>query len=239
MRNPLRSSRHVPSREEEVPSGGASSSHSSPATSLTDDSPPPAYSEFDTGGNEQIDVDLEAAFSNLDLNACSSTTPKPDECIAHLKLLECFKNLREEISNRNGLFGIEDGFSRESLQEVYDNIASECANESEQREKFAQTGRQIERSLNFARDKRWAIYVARAASRYAKWWQKLRDLGNGVDGLGIPPSKRLRVATIEEEQGLEGLMGSGIPCQWNADNLPPIGTLQTPQAFFPQSTDKK
>jgi hypothetical protein len=214
------------------------SSQQSPETSSTNGSPPPSYMLHDSALKEPINVDgapinfdFEAAFSNLTLSAIASKTPDRDECIAHLKLLECFKHLREDISSRNGLFGIHDGYSKDSLQEVYDKIASEATSENEKREKYLKTTNQIEKTLESLRDKRWAIYVARAASRYEKWWKSVPNPGRDREPDSVQSLRRLRVGDIEADHGLETLMGAVIPCQWTADCLPPIGKLELWQAI--------
>ncbi len=66
-----------------------------------------------------------------------------DECIAHLKLLECFHQLRERVSSEDGLFRINSHHTTESSKES---------------------------TPESIREKRWAVYVARAVERFARWW---------------------------------------------------------------------
>lgn len=101
--------------------------------------PPPTYSVNPS--------DLTAAFSNLTLNLASGT-PTKDQCIAHLKLLEAFHQLREDVALTDGLFGI------------HDSLVPAGVLETERLE-----------ILRRIREKRWAVYVARAAARFEKWWQ--------------------------------------------------------------------
>ena len=75
---------------------------------------------------------------------CSSK----DQCIAHLKLLECFHELREAIATTDGLYGIKDDFVPSSLDE-----------------------RSYATLLSKVREKRWSIFVAQAAKRFESWWQ--------------------------------------------------------------------
>lgn len=105
--------------------------------------PPPAYS-MNPSDNPS---DLTAAFSSLNLNL-ASRTPTPDQCIAHLKLLEVFHQLREDVATTDGLFGINDSLVPPNESETH----------------HAEILRRI-------REKRWAVYVARAAARFEKWWQ--------------------------------------------------------------------
>ena len=103
---------------------------------------PPAY----TPDNLDRDVpDITAAFSNLDLTV--SAKPTPDVCIAHLKLLEAFHQLREDISQEDGRFGI------------YDAFADVGQSDRERAELLAQI-----------REKRWQVYVTKASKRFEGWW---------------------------------------------------------------------
>ena len=91
--------------------------------------------------------DITAAFSNLSLDR---TTGKPttDQCIAHLKLLEAFSQLREDIGNTDGLYGIKDDF--------VSSIAADGNKEA----------------LAKLKEKRWCIYVTQAVSRFEAYWHK-------------------------------------------------------------------
>lgn len=100
--------------------------------------PPPAYN---------IDPpDITAAFSSLKLE--DSDKPTPDQCIAHLKLLEAFHQLREDVATNDGVFDLRDDFVPEGLDQ-----------------------QQRAETLLKIREKRWAIYVSKAAKRFEKWWQ--------------------------------------------------------------------
>ena len=61
---------------------------------------PPSYS--------QDAVDITSHFAKLDLNSTSSK-PTVDQCIAHLKLLEAFHQLREDVATSDGLRRISKG----------------------------------------------------------------------------------------------------------------------------------
>ena len=68
-------------------------------------SPPPAYIANTSGETNANPQNLTAAFSNLKLD--DSIIPNPDQCIAHLKLLEAFHQLREDTALHDGLFNIQ------------------------------------------------------------------------------------------------------------------------------------
>lgn len=111
-----------------------------PTSESLEQQSPPAYSAYPS--------DLTAAFSNLTIGR-GSPTPTPEQCIAHLKLLEAFHQLREDVATTDGLFGIND-----SLVSTNESKPNQCD------------------ILRRIREKRWAVYVARAASRFEKWWQE-------------------------------------------------------------------
>ena len=135
---------------------------------------------------------ITAAFSNLDLGPASSE-PTEDRCIAHLKLLEAFHQLREDIATTDGLF------------ELYDDFVPEYLS---QKNKAA--------VLLKIREKRWAVYVAKAAIRFETWWETLIQ----------PGSKMLRGIDIEDgswQRDDEAQEEEVIP--FTPDNLPPLGEL--------------
>ena len=111
-------------------------------------SPPPSYAVDD----ENAVPNITAAFSNLNLEP--SRQPTPDQCIAHLKLLEAFHQLREDVALHDGLFGLQDDFVPSSL-----------------------AGRQREAILTKIREKRWAVYVVKAVERFRRWWQTTIEPG--------------------------------------------------------------
>ncbi|KAL9611357.1 MAG: hypothetical protein Q9167_004006, partial [Letrouitia subvulpina] len=114
------------------------------------ESPPPSYESAVTNGQND---DLTAAFSSLKLGA-QTVKPSQDQCLAHLKLLEAFHSLREEIACTDGLF------------DIHDSISQSAFPETSQRKERAELLLQI-------REKRWAIYVTKATQRYQIWWQKV------------------------------------------------------------------
>ena len=101
--------------------------------------PPPAY--------DTTPPDITSAFSNLNLNA-SDTIPTPSECLAHLKLLEAFFLLREDIGTTDGLCDIRD-----------DSIPASAPEE------------QKNQLIANIREKRWAVYVTNASLRFERWWE--------------------------------------------------------------------
>ena len=114
-------------------------------TTANGDSPPPSYMASTA---KEPPPDISTAFANLNLCEPSALaqTPTPDECLAHLKLLEAFYSLRQDISQHDGLFGINDSFATASTEQ--------------------------ERTQELARirEKRWQVYVSKANKRFEAWW---------------------------------------------------------------------
>ena len=141
-------------------------------------------------GYEVPPPDITAAFSNLKLDDESSPRPTVEQCIAHLKLLEAFHQLREDIGTRDGLFGIKDDFVPPEITEA----------------------KQRAEMLARIREKRWAVYVARAVSRFHIYWEKCLQSA----------ARPLRIADIDDLSYAESVSKSR-PMQFTRDNLPPLG----------------
>ena len=105
---------------------------------------PPSYA---VNAPEVTPPDITAAFSNLNLKE-TTDVPTVDQCLAHLKLLEALNQLREEIGNTDGLFGLKD--------EVVPKDVSKKEQES---------------ILLKLHEKRWACYVTQASLRFEQWWK--------------------------------------------------------------------
>lgn len=137
---------------------------------------PPSYN--------QDAVDITSHFAKLDLNFPSSK-PTVDQCIAHLKLLEAFHQLREDVATSDGLFNISDESARESSKQ--------------------------EDVLAKLREKRWAVYVARAADRFERWWTTT-----------VPSTQqRLRQSDVGTTGNFDEIVNAGRPLK--TITLPPLG----------------
>lgn len=138
----------------------------------------------------------------------------PDHCIAHLKLLEAFHQLRENVGNIEDLFDIKGhGYPPPPFEEI------ETKKADIKQDKAALGEVRV-------REKRWAVYVARAADRFAKWWET-----------SVPSSKTTspNMLTTEElctTKGIDKVAYSGNPIITlaSADRLPPIGDSSKPDS---------
>lgn len=146
------------------------------------DLPPPSYA---VNGDSNL-PDIAAAFPNLNLQ--TSSKPTADQCVAHLKLLEAFHQLREDVALSDGLFGLQDAFATSKGDE-----------------------RQRAELLTKIREKRWAVYVAKAAKRFQSWWETIIE----------PDAQRLQQKDIPTvfKQTPEG----GTALSIDRDHLPPLG----------------
>lgn len=146
---------------------------------------PPAY--------EQIERPLpqlpELPTLSLDSNAGPSKTTSvtPDECVAHLKFLAALADLRDTVSTSDGLFGI------------YDSEADKFSSD-------------VGQARGRIREKRWAVYTARAVKRFSIWWDKC-----------IPTYDfRLRQADLKTST-YPMVINCDTKLAWPRNALPPLG----------------
>ena len=113
-------------------------------------SPPPSYYPAEEN-------DITSAFSKLTFNSLSET-PNVDQCIAHLKLLEAINQLREDVGNQDGLYGIKNSLAA-----------------SEQNE---QARSQV---LTKVHEKRWGIFVTLAVHRFKTYFRTIQPDSQMMD----------------------------------------------------------
>ncbi|KAL9099042.1 MAG: hypothetical protein Q9163_005397, partial [Psora crenata] len=164
-------------------------------SSLGDHSQPPAYTPDPPSIAHDSPPDITAAFSSLRLD--SSPFPTPDQCIAHLKLLEAFHQLREDVALRDSLFGIRDSFVPEDAS--------------------AEKRREVLRKV---REKRWAVYVAKAVQRFEKWWKVCV----------CPQASKLKQSQMQTMMTRNPDKGAIMRVE--ADDLPPIDRVRA-KSFAP------
>ena len=152
---------------------------------------PPPYSAATRNGTA---LDLAAAVGQLQLDV--GAKPSADLCLAHLKLLEAFYVLRDEISQTDGLFGITD----------------EDVSTKDERKRTEQVLK--------IREKRWTVYVTKAATRFEIWWEKC-----------IQPQAR---RTPMHEMHRFSKPSAGPALRFQDTELPPLGesTLGSCQRHF-------
>ncbi|SPO00748.1 related to large-conductance mechanosensitive channel [Cephalotrichum gorgonifer] len=198
-------------------SGSGSGSNAGPAAGdLHEDHPPayddalPPYSETAGGTTASSaaiaaaketekkkapppdDDDITAAFSALKLSNEALGLPRPETCLAHLKLLYALRRLREDVGYSDGLWGIRD---------------------PDQNSKAAEA---TEEAMSRLREKRWAVYLARAVDRYEAWWV---TLGGRELTMGDLETRD----TVEYEKFTDGRPADGMV--WDENMLVPLDVL--------------
>ncbi|KAJ5834654.1 hypothetical protein N7447_000680 [Penicillium robsamsonii] len=145
---------------------------------------PPSYS-----ADKVEQAPLELPLLQLGPPTSSSITVTPDQCVAHLKFLAVLADLRDTISSDDGLFNINDA----EAERFPDSV-----NEARAR----------------IREKRWAVYTARAVDRYTEWWS-----------IGLPRSRPMATINDLESVGYENIINCDTMVAWSTDNLPPLDIL--------------
>jgi hypothetical protein len=150
---------------------------------------PPSYAADPVDPTEQLALELPKLNLGFDssFKSASNSTITRDQCVAHLKFLAVLADLRDAISGDDGLFDIFDA----------------------EAEKFPE-------SLNEARarirEKRWAVYTARAVNRYTTWWS-----------VGLPRSSQMATISDLENVNYESVVNCDTLVAWSPENLPPLG----------------
>ncbi|UNI13725.1 hypothetical protein JDV02_000441 [Purpureocillium takamizusanense] len=116
-------------------------------------------------------------------------TPDTVSCLIHLRLLDAF----EKLKSRTGL--------KDGLWDIWDNRASSADNSLD--------------ILVKLREKRWAVYVARAVDRYQAWWESFRPVMLLQSDM-FPGS-----ATTEKYTQFL----NSEPISWREEDLPPLDVL--------------
>lgn len=129
--------------------------------------------------------DLNLDFAAMDINS-KSRLPSVTECTVHLKLLEAFYRLRKKICTTDGLFGLSHTFrTADGLEKP-------------------------EEALQLLQEKRWAIYVTRAADRFESWWKSC-----------VPKTQQsMRQSDAASTGNIDRMLDLGKPLDLK---LPPLG----------------
>lgn len=135
---------------------------------------------------------ITEAFSSLHLTDEALDLPNAETCLAHLKLLYAFRVLREDVGYTDGLWGVADPEEDPKAPEVPPAVLSRL------------------------REKRWAVYLARAVDRYEAWWASLGG-------------RELTIGDMEVEgsaaYGKFPFGGDGDGMVWDDNMLMPLGKL--------------
>ncbi|KAL4875962.1 hypothetical protein BJY04DRAFT_223577 [Aspergillus karnatakaensis] len=131
------------------------------------------------------------------------TTITHGESIAHLKFLAVLFDLRDAVTRTSNLFGIPDPTPR-------------------------QFSTDINKAWALVKEKRWAVYTAKAVARYTEWWNKC-----------ITPSRPRPSIHAFTSAVYEDITVCQNPLVWTRDELPPLDVLMVwhahmlnPRAFL-------
>ncbi|KAK1569831.1 uncharacterized protein LY79DRAFT_674384 [Colletotrichum navitas] len=163
-------------------------------------------------------ADIRATFSFLRLG--TQRGPDVDSCLAHLKLLYAIQTLKDEVGYTDGLWDLWD-VRAGPLPGSEAEEQSGSSKDSEDRAK---------KTLAMIREKRWAVYLARAVDRYETWWKTLSE------GRLREPEMR----NVDKFPGKYVKFPDGRKdYPWDVDNLPPLDVLMVwhshmlnPRAFL-------
>lgn len=186
---------------------------------MSDSAPPPAYTPT-APDNAVDDIDITSAFSNFTIPP--SPTPTVEACLVHLKLLFAFQSLKEDIGYTDGLFGIWDSLAGPLSSETIPkkNGVDEKKGADERRD-IAKEELETKmrdstlKTLSEIREKRWALFVARAAERYRIWFKSLG--GTLLREVDMIEKGSMVYEMFVEEFGSDKMA-------WTKDRLLPLGT---------------
>ncbi|KAH6605065.1 hypothetical protein Trco_006772, partial [Trichoderma cornu-damae] len=188
-----------------------------------DEAPPTYASEAsavqDGFADPARDIDVTASFANLSLSSGPPTGgPNVDTCLAHLKLLHAIHSLKEDVGYTDGLWGIWD--SRAQWDTAI--LDSEALPPGIRLEGLDE-GERVKLALSRLREKRWAIFLARAVDRYEAWWNAVRKhetMLTEEDMMRPKNPKYTRFVT------------TGTPLPWKDELLPPLDVLMVMHAHM-------
>ncbi|KAI4728109.1 hypothetical protein E4T49_04006 [Aureobasidium sp. EXF-10728] len=168
--------------------------------------PPPTYEE---AGRQQHDVQISTPTTSS-LPQLDPELPSPEDCVAHLKLLECFYRLKQKIASAEGLFGI----SCDDVGHLDQSAPQKDTHKDPQNE-----------TLTLLAEKRWQVYVSRAVARFARWRYSLEP---------NPDYYTLNQAISSKGQILADRVNPKLakPLLLDAGNLPPIDVLMVWHSYM-------
>jgi len=184
-------------RESDKENGPPASTNGAPPTnkSATKEQPP-SYAANDPA--DPSPEELNRAFNNLKLSETPLEFPEPEQCLAHLKLLYAFHALKEDVGYTDGIF----------------NLWNSACEKMSQRDE----------ALKKMREKRWALYIARAVERFETWWITVL--------CSMEPSKRLECKEmVANNLRFTQFTTKGAVQRWTTAMLPPIGKI-TAMVYF-------
>lgn len=181
------------------------------AASTVDDAQPPPYGDTGTDDVDFTGEGLDQLHLGFSASPSTAISPTSDACLAHLKLLFAFYALKSRV-------GLQDG-----LWDIWDTRAQRARTSDDANSGAGPEGASID-LLALLREKRWAIYVARAVDRYATWWKSfVPNMLKEADML--QPGKNVAEGTGSERY--VRFTAQVEPMRWTSGILPPLGKSQS------------
>ncbi|KAJ6783587.1 hypothetical protein PWT90_08463 [Aphanocladium album] len=145
-------------------------------------------------------------------------------CLAHLKLLHALQAMKEDVGYTDGLWGIWDSSVMDGKGLVIDS--EELESDKEKTQLTEAEGKQM--MMSKLREKRWAIFVARAVDRYEAWW-------NSQDITMLTEDDM----SVQDGDNYMRYPSTNRKFAWRMSNLPPLDVLMVmhthmlnPRAFL-------
>jgi hypothetical protein len=168
--------------------------------------PPPTYEEAE----RQEQHTQHSPQTLVGTSQTEADFPSPGDCVAHLQLLECFYRLKQQIASTNGLFGI----SCDVVEDLDQKTSKDKNNEV----------------LTLLAEKRWEVYLTRAAERFLRWRHSLEPNADYYTlAKAISTKGQVMADRVDPEKAK--------PFSFDAHNLPPIG-MSTTYPKYRKSADQ-
>ncbi|KAH6605505.1 hypothetical protein Trco_004658 [Trichoderma cornu-damae] len=167
--------------------------------------------------------DINSAFATLSF--LSSTTDHldvrygvlEDSCLAHLKFLHALQSMKEEVGYSDGLWNIWNSRGKRALDDLRVDADWETIRVLEKKNTKTATVA----GLGRIREKRWAIFVARAVDRYEAWWNTLAETEMLTEeDMAAPDSYKFKKFPTSRK------------LRWEERMLPPLGKEMQPCALL-------
>lgn len=162
------------------------------------------------------------------LGSFNAASDNADICLVHLKLLFAFQWMKEDVGFTDGLWGLWDSYAGPidptwlRQQNPVNSRGRRMGRVYYEETEVAPEIKAADRTLAFlskVREKRWALFVARAVDRYYAWWQAV--------------ARREQCTPLtEDDMRMDGsawysefTSNPDNVMPWSEDMLPPLGEL--------------
>jgi hypothetical protein len=200
--------------------GKSAKASASAEPSSSSSAPPPTYEASGKDkpvsdapiqpSKEELDsVNLTAAFDNLNLTDAPGAA-SVDSCLAHLKLLFAFQSMKEDVGYTDGLWDLWDNRADNPDPLIVSELATARAGVPDGPKQEHDKKLEV---LSKLREKRWALFVARAVDRYEAWWSSMTANPLTEADMEIPDSPKY----------LGFVQKSTTSGFWDEKMLPPLG----------------